>query len=130
MRREGARAVLGTTDPQVPDPILGSSQGSGRQAAPKLSPQPHAAALGAPRGAGCREGAVGPCSPHLCQLQVGQGADQLPREGDNRLRLALERCRTAGEGQQPHGKRGQEDECHGAAVAGKLWLCQVPAALL
>lgn len=69
-------------------------------------------------------------SPHLCQLQVRHGADQLPREGDNRLRFALERGRTAGKGQQPHSKRGQEDECHGVVMAGGLWLCRVPAALL
>lgn len=60
---------------------------------------------------------MGPRSPHLRQLQVRQGADQLPREGDNRLRLVLEGGRAAGEGQQPHSEWGQEDECHGAAVA-------------
>lgn len=123
MRQEGTPAAPGI------HPSLGASLSSRRLTALKPCLQPLTVSLGAPRGPCFQEGTTGPCSPHLCQLYIRQSADQVPREGDNRMRLALERGRTAGHGQQPDDKRGQE-ECHGSAVAGGMWLCWSPLSAL
>lgn len=96
--------------------MAGGAQASQAPRSRVPDPRPGAPATAwSPAGSrGCWEGAAAPRSPHLRQLQVGQATEQLPREGDHRLRFALQRGRAAGDGQQPQGQRRQERGGHGA----------------